>query len=286
MSIPESLTKPWCVQEIRLSSPDGPLAALESTPEGEPTGTAVLVPGFTGSKEDFLPLLAPLAAGGFRVICYDQRGQYESPGLAAAGDYSLARFGADLWRVLEQTAPADGGPVHLLGHSFGGFVVREALLQTGPERPPLASVTFLGSGPARVPGQAGARARLLLGVSRFLSLAQIQRIVPVDKHPDPDVARFLLARWLGNDRASIRAMARVLVDEPDRTDQLADRLREWVLPALVACGEAETTWPTALQREMAHRLGAGFVGFPGIGHSPNTDVPDLLAATLLDFWPA
>ena len=285
MSIPASLARPRGVRELRLSTPDGPLAALDSRPDGSPSGTAVLIPGFTGSKEDFLPLLAPLAVGGIRVVCYDQRGQYESPGLAGPAGYTLGAFGADLWHVLAQAAElAEGSPLHVLGHSFGGQVLREALLQPGEGRPALASVAFLGSGPARIAGNSGARARLLLGVSRFLTLAQIHRLLPVDKHPDPDVSRFLLARWLGNDRASIRAMAAALLAEPDRTDQLAARLRELGLPALVACGEAETTWPTAQQREMADRLGARFVGFPGLGHSPNTEDPDLLAAALLDFW--
>jgi len=289
MSIPGSMVKPWCVREVRFDTPDGPLAALESVPEGEQLGTAVLVPGFTGSKEDFLPLLAPLAEGGIRVVCYDQRGQYESPGLTEPGGYSLARFGADLWDVLEQVterseAESGKGPVHLLGHSFGALVVREALLQRGSERPALDTLTILGSGPDRIGGNAGARARVLIGLCRFLTLAQLHRIMPVNKHADPDVSQFLLARWLGNDRASIRAMGHELLTEPDRTDLLAARLREWSLPALVSCGEAETTWPTAQQRQMAERLGAAFVGFPGIGHSPNTDSPELLSAALLDFW--
>ncbi|HEV2634754.1 MAG TPA: alpha/beta hydrolase [Actinocrinis sp.] len=281
--------KPRSVRELRFSTLGGPLAGLESRPDGSPSGTAVLVPGFTGSKEDFLPLLAPLAIGGIRVVCYDQRGQYESPGLADPAGYSLPAFGRDLWQVLAEVAEtADGEPLHVLGHSFGGMVLREALLQADGggrrPRPQLASVAFLGSGPDRIAGMSGARARLLFGVSRFLTLAQIQRIIPADDHPDPDVSRFLLARWLGNDRAGVRAMAQILLNEPDRTEQLADRLRELGLPVLVSCGEAETTWPTAQQREMAQRLGAPFVGFPGIGHSPNTDCPDLLAAALLDFW--
>lgn len=285
MSIPVSLARPAGVRELRFSTPDGPLAALDSRPDGTPSGLAVLVPGITGSKEDFLPLLAPLAVGGIRAICYDQRGQYESAGLADPLKYSLTAFADDLWRVLAQAADlAEGAPVHVVGHSFGGQVLRAALLQSGDGRPPLASVSFLGSGPDRIAGNSGARARLLLGISRFLTQAQIQRLIPMDKHPDPQVARFLLARWLGNDRASVRAIARALLTEPDRTAHLALRLRELALPAMVFCGEAETTWPTAQQREMAERLGVPFVGFPGIGHSPNTEVPDLLAAALLDFW--
>ena len=48
-----------------------------STATGAPV---LLVPGYTGSKEDFIAVLAPLAAAGHEVLAIDQRGQYESPG--------------------------------------------------------------------------------------------------------------------------------------------------------------------------------------------------------------
>src|SRR5215467_5129606 len=49
-----------------LGIADGRLAALEAAPAGPVPvrGVAVLVPGFTGSKEDFIPLLSPVAAAG------------------------------------------------------------------------------------------------------------------------------------------------------------------------------------------------------------------------------
>lgn len=56
---------------------------------GDGLGTVLLVPGFTGSKEDFLDLLPLLHDCGWTVIALDNRGQYESP---HAPDYSL-----DLW---------------------------------------------------------------------------------------------------------------------------------------------------------------------------------------------
>ena len=37
-------------------------------------GTVLLVPGYTGSKEDFIALLGPLAAAGRRVVAVDLRG--------------------------------------------------------------------------------------------------------------------------------------------------------------------------------------------------------------------
>jgi pimeloyl-ACP methyl ester carboxylesterase len=281
MSVPAALTRPRCVAARELSTPDGPLAALEATPDGAVRATALLVPGFTGSKEDFLPLLGRLAAEGVRVVAIDQRGQCESPGLQGRKRYSLARFGADLRALLPQLD--DGTPLHLLGHSFGGYAVREALLGS-PERVTPASVTMLGSGPTAVGGLSAARLRQFLVVSRFLSLRQINRIARMDQHDDPAVRAFLRGRWLGNDRASLRSIARQLLIEPDRTGQFAENLRRDSVPCLVVCGAEETTWPVEQQRTMAEQLGARFETIPQAGHSPNTEKPEELARVLLDFW--
>lgn len=107
-----------------LGIADGRLAALEAAPVGPAPvrGVAVLSPGFTGSKEDFILLLSPLAAAGYRVIAYDQRGQYESSGPDRERAYSIALFARDLREVIG--AVGNGEPVHLVGHSFGGLVAR------------------------------------------------------------------------------------------------------------------------------------------------------------------
>jgi hypothetical protein len=69
----------------------------------EPRGSAVLVPGFTGSKEDFIAVLAPLAARGVHALALDLAGQYES---TRPDDtvYSLGGFAADVWSVTHQLA--------------------------------------------------------------------------------------------------------------------------------------------------------------------------------------
>jgi pimeloyl-ACP methyl ester carboxylesterase len=243
--------------------------------------TAVLVPGFTGSKEDFLPLLDPLAAAGVRAFALDLRGQHESPGLPDPKGYGIASFGADIRAVLGLVA--DGGPLHLLGHSFGGHAVREALL--GGDLPSdLRSLTLLCSGPAGVIEAARARAELFLAASRELTLQQIHEMEPVNLHPDPAVQAFLLKRWLTNDPASLQAMAQCLLDEPDRTDELKALLVEANLPCLIVTGVAEDVWPAELQRTTAERLGARFAAIPDAGHSPNTQQPEATAKVLLDFW--
>src|SRR5262245_66515972 len=85
------------LRRLTAETPRGPFAALEALPaagvaERQP---ALLIPGYTGSKEDFLPVLGPLARAGRRVIAIDMRGQYESPAAADAHAYGLAALARD-----------------------------------------------------------------------------------------------------------------------------------------------------------------------------------------------
>ena len=74
------------------------------------TGSPVLlVPGFTGSKEDFGPVLAPLAAAGHRVVAVDQRGQLDSPGAGDAASYSPDLLARDLLAFVDALGLAPGG---------------------------------------------------------------------------------------------------------------------------------------------------------------------------------
>jgi pimeloyl-ACP methyl ester carboxylesterase len=297
VSIPDSTQLPPCARRVELAAASGPIAALEALPHGPAEATALFVPGFTGSKEDFIPQLEPLADAGFRVVSIDQRGQCDSAGLADpagyaagtpdGGGYGSGVFASDV-RALVQTLAADGtGPVHLLGHSFGGYVVREALLGTpAQESPlPLASVTFLDSGPGAVIGQNSLdQLELLLAFEGKLTAQQIHELSPVDNHPDPRVSAFLLHRWLANDLASLYSMARRLQAEPDRTEQLRALLDAWNLRCLVMTGIDEDVWSAELLRETAERLDAAYVLIPGAGHSPNTAQPALMVKGLLEFW--
>ena len=88
----------------------GPLMALDTGGEAA-RGTALLVAGYTGSKEDFAPLLAPLAEAGYRVVALDQRGQYESPGPDDPGAYSVTELGR--WAV---TGLPEAGVVTPIGN--------------------------------------------------------------------------------------------------------------------------------------------------------------------------
>lgn len=145
MSKPPRLTLPPAARAYRLTTARGAFAVHEA---GEPLrGTALLVPGYTGSKEDFIGLLEPLAGAGFRVVAVDGRGQHESPGPREESAYALEELAGDVLAQAAAVSGDDGGPVHLVGHSLGGLIARAAVLR---DHAPFASLTLMSSGPAAI----------------------------------------------------------------------------------------------------------------------------------------
>ena len=137
---------PAGVDVVGLDVPVGRLTALVAAPDGPPRGAALLVPGFTGSKEDFLPILRPLADAGWLVVAYSRRGQPSSVMLGGREDYTLDKEGRDVLDVaaLLRDRVGPGLALHLLGHSYGGLVTRAAVLA---DARPFASYTMFCSGP-------------------------------------------------------------------------------------------------------------------------------------------
>jgi pimeloyl-ACP methyl ester carboxylesterase len=258
---------------VELAS--GPLAYLDVPAEGSSVGTAVLVPGYTGSKEDFGLLAAPLTAAGFRFVAVDLRGQHESPGPDDPAAYTVGALGAE---VLEFVRALGAGPVHLVGHSFGGLVCRDAVL-----RDPRAIRTFtlLDSGPAGLSGPRVERMRMVAPVlDTYGPEALFDAILAGGPRPGPELEAFLRKRFLASSVAGLRAMGTAVTDEPDRVDEL----RAAGVPMLVACGKYDDAWTPETQREMAERLGAPYVVIPDAIHSPAAEAPDATARVLLDFW--
>ncbi|MFD7625089.1 alpha/beta fold hydrolase [Streptomyces sp. NPDC059851] len=281
MSKPPRLTLPSDARAYRLPTARGEFAVHEA---GEPVrGTALLVPGFTGSKEDFIGLLEPLASHGYRVVAVDGRGQHETPGPREESAYALDELAQD---VLAQAAALDGGPVHLVGHSLGGLIARAAVLR---DAAPFASLTLMSSGPAAIAEEQRERTALLVSALEVMreDMAGVWTAMrsydPVDAVPDaPELAEFLRDRWLATVPEQLIATGRVLVSEPDRVAEL----RAVALPKLVLSGEVDYAWPVPLMDDMTQRLGARRVVVPGAEHSPNAENPHVTADALAAFWDA
>ncbi len=265
-----------------LDTPAGPIALLAAAGG---TGTpAVLVPGYTGSKEDFALILAALAATGRRVVAMDQRGQFESPGLDDPAAYTVEALAADVHTVIADLAGPGGGPVHLVGHSFGGLVARGATLS---DPAAVASLALLGSGPAAISG--GRRStmdalRPVLAAGGMVAVYERLELLAVADgsaaQQPPELRDFLRRRFLASSPVGLQGMGEALRSEPDRVRAL----RATGVPLLVAYGEGDDSWSPAVQAEMAQRLRARHAVITGAAHSPAVENPSTTIALLRDFW--
>lgn len=286
MSTPTSLELPEGTRRTTVETDRGEFAVLDALPAAGPCerGTALLVPGYTGSKEDFIAILGQLTAAGRRVVAAELRGQYQTPGPDDPDAYDPRELGADV-AALFDSVQAD----HLLGHSFGGLVAREAVL--GGCLP--TSLTLLSSGPAALYGPRAEELQFMLGYLDGTPAAGLGAKVAEVWHgslkpqaaaagvPAPVVA-FLEERMLANNPVGLVTMATHLLKAEDKTAGLA----ALGLPCFVLYGEDDNAWLPAQQRDMAVRLKAERTCIPGAAHSPSVEAPASTAHALTRFWNA
>lgn len=265
-----------------VPTPRGAFASLQA---GDPTVATVvlLVPGWTGSKEDFATLLPALAARGLRAVAIDPRGQLDTPGPDDPSAYTMAELVTDVRAVAQAVSDV---PVHLVGHSFGGLVAAEVALVD----PTLGSLTLLGSGPGTLPDEMRAGLETVRasveqhGLARtWQALREHERAAGVPA-PPADVEEWMRHRFLAGSATALLARTRHLLDAEDRTADLARR----PVPVLVVAGQRDDRWPPAVQQAMAAAIGAPYREIPGAGHSPAVDDPAATAAPIASFvdrWP-
>ncbi|MFF4697409.1 alpha/beta fold hydrolase [Streptomyces chattanoogensis] len=278
---------PTGVNAYQLRTDRGSFAVLDAAPPlAARRGTALLLPGFTGSKEDFLPLLAPLAQAGFRAVAVDGRGQYESAGPREESAYAQRELALDVVAQSDALTRDGGGPLHLLGHSLGGLIARAAVLDAAPSPLPWASLTLMNCGPAAIETAQQVRTSMLidaLGGMDMDDIWQVMQAMDADggtAAAASEVDAFHHRRWMGTAPEQLIATGRQLIAEPDRVTELAAA----PLRKLVVSGSADRTWPVPWLDEMARRLGAERVVIDGGGHSPNVHRPQETAAALAAFW--
>ncbi len=297
MSTPTSLELPDGVRRTTIRTARGAFAALEAAPASGvcERDAALLVPGYTGSKEDFLAILDLLADDSRHAVAIDMRGQFETAGADLPGGYAAAALGADILAIMHAT-----GARHLVGHSYGGLIGREAVLAAAGAE--FASFTLMSSGPGALTGPRAKDLRAMLAAlgvpndggggrpDQATLRAGIAELWRSDLEPQAvaagvpgEIVAFLGRRMRGNDPDGLVLMAAHMLAAPDRTAELA-RLDQ--LPTLVIYGENDNSWSPVAQENMARRLGARRLCIPAAVHSPAVEAPATTASALTQFWDA
>lgn len=265
---------PGTVRDV-VPTPSGGLARVSVGPDDG--DRVLLVPGVTGSKEDFTLMMPLLAAAGFRVESFDLAGQFES---SSAGPerldpprerYDYALFEDDLVAVIESGRT----PAHVLGYSFAGIVARQVLVA----RPDLfRSLALLSTPPASGQVFRGVKrigrlsdhatphvgARLLLwGIRNNLNRVPPRRL------------QFVRERFASTRRSSVDDIVGLMMAAPDVEQAVAAA----PIPKLVAVGSHDL-WPLSQHVFHAQSIGAELAVYE-TGHSPCETAPHQLTRDLV-----
>ena len=255
-----------------------PTISAASSPDAAGENRALLVPGYTGSKEDYAPVLPFLGEAGWDVLAYSQRGQGGSAAPSGLGAYGMSDFAGDLISIAEAWAGTTGR-VHLVGHSFGGIVARAAVVKRSDL---FASVTLFCSGRAvydwmntlpildPLPTGPGARQQVL------------RTYFPDMNFDEPGVgwAEFQRIRALDTASENLVGIARILSQLRPDTPALAAT----GVPVHVLYGDQDEIWPPSWYAEEAADLGARESIIRGGTHSPQLQFPRQWAELASSYW--
>ncbi|MDQ6784455.1 MAG: alpha/beta hydrolase [Actinomycetota bacterium] len=278
------------VIEAVLTMSDG--ARLRVLQQG--TGPAIiLLHGITLAAAIWHYQLPALAAAGYHVVAYDQRGH----GTSTVGreGVSLDRLAADLAEVLDAL---DLRQAVLVGHSMGGMVALRYLsgdpdAASGQGRIGALALVATSANPAVGSGIPGARAVVAAARPLLSRAAWITSRLPGPSLGDGDLS-FLLARVTFGDEPSTSQVALTrdvtaavpakvaagLLAEIVRFDETAT-LACLDLPSAIVVGTNDVMTPVRHARAMADIIGgADLVTLEGCGHMVMLERPVELGAAL------
>lgn len=290
MSIPVTTSPPPGFRRVEWTGRLGTVSAVLGAGADRTAAPVLLIPGMTGSKEDYFELLGPLRELGWTAAAADLPGMADSTGPAGVDPGSVDRYDLELFAqdVVGMIRDLGGGaPVHLVGHSVGGLIARAAALR---EPGLAATLTLYASGPGRVGQQAAASAELLIATlqqhtpERVYELKVALETAQGQPQPPPATADFLRRRWSTTTAGHFLALARIALSEIDRSDELVRLRDESGVPILVLYGSDDHTWPQEQFERYAAAAATRTVVLDGAGHSPAVEQPDRMAAALDAFW--
>ena len=254
----------------------------------DPVETVVLLHGGPGMSERYMEPVVPFVDNGRRrIVSYDQRGTGESRCESDdPADFGLDAQAADLFRVIESVAV---GPVHLLGHSWGGIVAMDYAGRHGNR---IASMIAVGSAP---PNHADLQVALASMTARVEALQERGLIAAELPESGTEGLRAILPMYFWDPTLAIPEAAVQALDVTEGVNErtwaaidgfdLTERLRDYHGPALLIFGAAD---PIGLPASEATRAALAnsqlrYEILERCGHFPWFEAPDRFRDVLESF---
>lgn len=229
--------------------------------------------------------LAPLLAGRYQVIAFDNRGAGGSS--RPAGPYRVTTLAADSIGLLDALHL---GRAHVLGHSLGGFVAQELALAQ-PQR--ILKLILAGThhgGPGAIPVTPQAAAVLtnrsgdpatLIG--NGIEIATAPGFLRRQPALARSILRYRLTQPVPPAQFAAQVMAGMDMGALSRA-QVARRLRALAMPTLLLAGAQDRVVPPGNAALMAARLPQAQVRLlRGCGHLFPLEKPRATAAAIRNF---
>lgn len=278
-----------------------PIRVLDDDPAGEVVLSVaeagvggrplLLVHGFTGAKEDFRDVVAPLAAAGHWVVAPDLRGHGGSSQPEREQAYGLDRFAADMLGLLDVLG---WDRFDLLGHSMGGMIAQLVAVAAADRIDKLvlmdtatggvdgsesgrdeenAQLMRLGIELCRAEGMAAVAAVLEMG-DKLLESPAHERLAAL-----PAFAEWESQKFLRSSPHMWCAMVEQFLTVEDRMHTLADL----PMPTLVVVGEQDRPFRRVSQRMSEVIPGGRLAVIADAGHSPQFENPAAWYAAVAGF---
>lgn len=260
----------------------GDLTAMATTNLDTASHRTLFIPGFTGSKEDFLSFFGVLDNDHSdrqqrALVSFSQRGQADSVAPVGTEHYRLTDFVDDGCAVLEALGAREH-PIDVVGHSFGGLVARRMAIA----RPDLVrSVALFSSGAKPIP--AAADVNPVIDVLRQHGSTAVFRGAYPDLEDEPQSDPHVEMVRLRAHESSLDNLLSI-ADILGHFDDVTDAFAASGVPVAVVYGHDDLVWPTEMYDEEAHRLGIEPTVIDHAAHSAQIENPNAFADALTGFW--
>lgn len=265
----EDLLREPTGDQVMVERPDGTRLRVRISGTGP---TVALAHGIALTLGEWNLVTDLLVAGGFRVMAFDQRGHGQST--IGTDGISAPVMAADLAAVLEATATTDA---ILVGHSMGGFLALEAIMEVPGVRERLAGLVLVASFAGNIldgapQNRAEApilRSHLLPRLGDNPTIGTLFAASFFGPQPSPAMLTAFLHMIMGRDHEPLLPLLEAFTSQ----DLLA-RLPAVDLPTVIVCGLADRTTPPRDSRRMAAAIpGARSMWVPGAGHMLPWEAP-------------